>query len=146
MNFGGAKPDSPGPKDPDLLPRQSAAPPPCPRCELVKSQCTKTIINYQKSHRKKIEALRTELKSARQQVDSLQRQLHGYKNAARIVPVVVALAGATWIILLKRLRRSKSPAASPPPPHPPAGPEEQQEQLPVAPVADLAQADPATDV
>ncbi|GIL60950.1 hypothetical protein Vafri_15752 [Volvox africanus] len=106
MNFGGPKTDTLGPKDQDAPARPSAAPPPCPRCELVKSQCTKTIINYQKSHRKKIEALRAEVKSARQQVESLQRQLGGYKAASRLAPALAALAVAGWIIL-KRIRRSK---------------------------------------
>ncbi|GLI62720.1 hypothetical protein VaNZ11_005447 [Volvox africanus] len=116
MNFGGPKTDTLGPKDQDVPPRPSAAPPPCPRCELVKSQCTKTIINYQKSHRKKIEALRAEVKSVRQQVESLQRQLGGYKAASRLAPAMAALAVAGWIIL-KRLRRPKnggSEGGSPP--------------------------------
>ncbi|GIL81045.1 hypothetical protein Vretimale_9253 [Volvox reticuliferus] len=116
MNFGGPKTDTLGTKDQDAPPRPSAAPPPCPRCELVKSQCTKTIINYQKSHRKKIEALRAEVKSARIQVESLQRQLRGYKVASRLAPAVAALAVAGWVILkrLRGLKRGGPKGESPP--------------------------------
>ncbi|GLC44646.1 hypothetical protein PLESTB_001329200 [Pleodorina starrii] len=133
MNFGGPKPDAMMPTDPNSVPpRPSAAPPPCPRCELVKSQCTKTIINYQKSHRKKIDALRTELKSSRQQVESLQRQLRGYRVAGRVVPAVAAVAAAGWLLLrLLRKPSGSSEGASPP--------QQQQEAVP-APQADEAAA------
>ncbi|GFR50011.1 hypothetical protein Agub_g12159 [Astrephomene gubernaculifera] len=104
MNSGGKRPDPSGAKEPEVAARPSAAPPPCPRCELVKSQCTKTVINYQKSHRKKIDALRAELKSSRSQVQALQRQLRVYKTTSKVVPGLAVLATAGWL-LLRLLRR-----------------------------------------
>ncbi|PNH05212.1 hypothetical protein TSOC_008548 [Tetrabaena socialis] len=125
MNFGAPRPSGPmGPREPMPMPmdgppqRPSGAPPPCPRCELVKSQCTKTVLNYQKSHRKKMEALRTELKSSRQQVERLQGQLRAYKSAARLLPGVAAVLVGGWL-LWRRLRGSpgcgSKPSAAPAP-------------------------------
>lgn len=139
------------PKEPEGPGRPSAAPPPCPRCELVKSQvlllivskglwwcrvhascarmpaakcrrhsrtrwilplqCTKTVINYQKSHRKKVEALRSELKASRQREQRLQRQLRFYKATFRLVPGAAIVAAVGWFIA-RRLRRSPVAAAS----------------------------------
>ncbi|KAG2422236.1 hypothetical protein HXX76_016189 [Chlamydomonas incerta] len=100
------------PKDqPEGPGRPSAAPPPCPRCELVKSQCTKTVINYQKSHRKKVEALRSELKASRQREQRLQRQLRFYKATFRVVPGAAIIAAVGWFIA-RRLRRSSATAVS----------------------------------
>ncbi|KAG2440614.1 hypothetical protein HYH02_010193 [Chlamydomonas schloesseri] len=98
------------PKEPEGPGRPSAAPPPCPRCELVKSQCTKTVINYQKSHRKKVEALRSELKASRLREQRLQRQLRFYKATFRVVPGAAIIAAVGWFIA-RRLRRSSGAAA-----------------------------------
>ncbi|KAG2488686.1 hypothetical protein HYH03_012687 [Edaphochlamys debaryana] len=91
--------------------RPNAAPPPCPRCELVKSQATKTVINYQKSHRRKVEALRAELKSSRQQVQRLQGQLRFYRFATKAIPAAALLGGAAWL-LARVLRRRGAAGAS----------------------------------
>ncbi|KXZ50797.1 hypothetical protein GPECTOR_15g483 [Gonium pectorale] len=115
MNFGGPKPEAmmPPPAGPqEGAPRPNAAPPPCPRCELVKSQCTKTVINYQKSHRKKMEALRSEIKSSRQQVARLQRQLRVYKVTSWAVPGGALIAAAGWLLSrVLRGRRERQGAA-----------------------------------
>ncbi|WIA20752.1 hypothetical protein OEZ85_005120 [Tetradesmus obliquus] len=51
-----------------------AAPPTCPRCELTKSQMNRTIQNYQKAYRKKVEGLKQELTTRLRQRQQQQQQ------------------------------------------------------------------------
>mmetsp|Transcript_21819 Transcript_21819/g.37249 ORF Transcript_21819/g.37249 Transcript_21819/m.37249 type:complete len:172 (+) Transcript_21819:90-605(+) len=110
----------PSGQDDDGPRNKMAMPPQCPRCESTKSQFTRTIQNYQKAYRKKVEGLKTELKSTRNTNDSLRKQVRQLKSITRVHGpslIVGALAGAL-IFSLHRLfakKADKAQAAAPAP-------------------------------
>lgn len=95
-----------------------AVPPACPRCDLTKQQMTRTIQNYQKAYRKKVEGLKVELTSSRAEAKALKAQVDRLKSPTRLhVPslaVGAAVAAiATKIVSLLRRRGGKAEAAAP---------------------------------
>eukprot|EP00195_Chlamydomonas_chlamydogama_P016357 CAMPEP_0202900924 /NCGR_PEP_ID=MMETSP1392-20130828/12111_1 /ASSEMBLY_ACC=CAM_ASM_000868 /TAXON_ID=225041 /ORGANISM="Chlamydomonas chlamydogama, Strain SAG 11-48b" /LENGTH=157 /DNA_ID=CAMNT_0049587383 /DNA_START=87 /DNA_END=560 /DNA_ORIENTATION=+ len=70
---------------------KSALPPACPRCELTKQQFNRTILNYQKAYRKKVEGLKTELKAMRTNNTQLQKQVNQLKSIARVHAPSIAI-------------------------------------------------------
>ncbi|KAF5829058.1 hypothetical protein DUNSADRAFT_16629 [Dunaliella salina] len=108
MNFGQqSKEDVPREQEK----RGSAMPPSCPRCELTKTQFSRTIQNYQKAFRKKVEGMKVELKSVRNTNDALRRQVKRLKSPGRtLIPgmVIGLVVGAAGNALFRRLRHKKA--------------------------------------
>lgn len=61
-------------------------------------QCTRTVMNYQKAHRKKIDALRTELRASRSQTEQLQMQVRRLRSIVRIHLPSVAVGAALGLV------------------------------------------------
>ncbi|KAG1680196.1 hypothetical protein FOA52_000309 [Chlamydomonas sp. UWO 241] len=80
---------------------KSAMPPQCPRCELTKAQFTRTIQNYQKAYRKKVEGLKTELKSTRVANTRLTKQVKSLKSLTRVHVPSIALGAAVCALFMK---------------------------------------------
>eukprot|EP00197_Chlamydomonas_leiostraca_P002504 CAMPEP_0202857276 /NCGR_PEP_ID=MMETSP1391-20130828/283_1 /ASSEMBLY_ACC=CAM_ASM_000867 /TAXON_ID=1034604 /ORGANISM="Chlamydomonas leiostraca, Strain SAG 11-49" /LENGTH=127 /DNA_ID=CAMNT_0049536061 /DNA_START=12 /DNA_END=395 /DNA_ORIENTATION=+ len=122
MNWPGkpsAKPDEGAAKGPEK--GSSPLPPQCPRCELTKTQFNRTIQNYQKAYRKKVEGLKTELQAVRNTNASLRKQVKRLKSVVRVhVPSVVVgvVAGALvrnyWPSIKKLFQRGKKEQAEEP--------------------------------
>lgn len=97
---------------------QSAMPPPCPRCELTKSQFTRTIQNYQKAYRKKVEGLKTELKTTRTANTKLAKQVKGLRSWTRFhapsMAVGMAVGAAAFHLynIITRNRKARRAAAA----------------------------------
>eukprot|EP00798_Chlamydomonas_sp_ICE-L_P005242 gene5243-18473_t len=78
-----------GPKEPPVdmdaaANASSAAPGPCARCELTKTQFTKTMYDYQKAYRKKVTALRADLMGERESAAKLKKDVSYYKSAFHV--------------------------------------------------------------
>ncbi len=96
-------------------------------------QAAKTILNYQRSHRKKLDALRAELKSSRRQVESLQGQLRGYRTATKVIPGLALLSGVAWLVVRIVRRKGRAPErAEAAPAAEPGTPEAKEQQQPAA--------------
>ncbi|KAF6250911.1 hypothetical protein COO60DRAFT_1565725 [Scenedesmus sp. NREL 46B-D3] len=87
-----------------------AAPPTCPRCELTKSQMNRTIQNYQKAYRKKVEGLKQELSTVRADNTHLRSQVRRLRRKRLLhAPSLVLGAAAGFLVtkLVQRLRRQR---------------------------------------
>jgi hypothetical protein len=62
-------------------------------------QFTRTIQNYQKAYRKKVEGLKTELRAVRNTNESLRRQVRGLKGILRVHVPSVALGVAAGVLI-----------------------------------------------
>jgi hypothetical protein len=85
--------------DPDSLKRTKyAAPPPCPRCELTRNQMQRTVHNYQKAYRKKVEGLKVELGSARGDAALLRERVRRLQRRRLLhTPALVLGAALGWL-------------------------------------------------
>lgn len=100
MNFGRSRGGRGDEEEADMMPpnqsqSKSAVPPACPRCEVTKSQFNRTIQNYQKAFRKKVEGLKVELKSSRSDTRKLQKKVNQLSSWTR-VHIPSLLAGAVF--------------------------------------------------
>ncbi|GBF89156.1 hypothetical protein Rsub_01873 [Raphidocelis subcapitata] len=102
--FGGKK----GPEeaqDPDSMGKgRFAAPPPCPRCELTKGQMNRTIQNYQKAYRKKVEGLKTELVSTRADNQQLRSQVRRLRRRKLVHAPSVIVGAAVGVLVADRVK------------------------------------------
>jgi hypothetical protein len=75
-----------------------AAPPPCPRCELTRNQMQRTVHNYQKAYRKKVEGLKVELGSARGDAALLRERVRRLQRRRLMHAPALALGAALgWL-------------------------------------------------
>ncbi|KAJ9515840.1 hypothetical protein QJQ45_008724 [Haematococcus lacustris] len=117
---GGGPPDGmPGPRGQQEPASKTGMPPECPRCNLVKGQFNRTIQNYQKAYKKKVEGLKTELKSTRNTNSALRAQVKELKSMTRLhAPSLVAGlllgAAAACAARMQRLwpRKPATPSAA----------------------------------
>lgn len=80
-------------------------------------QFNRTITNYQKAYRKKVDGLRAELKSSRSTADRLQARVDDLQSPLRVhLPSLLlgAAVAAAGRLLLTRLRRPGQGAAGAP--------------------------------
>eukprot|EP00798_Chlamydomonas_sp_ICE-L_P022902 gene22902-30078_t len=76
--------------------------PPCPKCQLTKSEYERTLANYQKAYRKKVDSVKIELLTTRNQVKSLKGQVLSLKRWSRMHLPSLA-AGILLSLLVKKL-------------------------------------------
>jgi hypothetical protein len=127
-------PNMPGGADQEAKGGKSALPPQCPRCELTKNQVslsckskprnfqtcinhsfqllqfTRTIQNFQKAYRKKVEGLKSELKTTRSANSRLSKQVQQLRSLSRIhVPslIIGCISGALTLRLLSHFLKRK---------------------------------------
>eukprot|EP00775_Hariotina_reticulata_P010265 gene10265-10424_t len=85
-----------------------AAPPACPRCDLTKSQMNRTIQNYQKAYRKKVEGLKQELSTVRADNQHLRSQVRRLRKKRLVHAPSLAVGGAACFLIVKMVQRIKS--------------------------------------
>ncbi|KAI8476441.1 MAG: hypothetical protein J3K34DRAFT_258782 [Monoraphidium minutum] len=91
-------------QDPDSAGKgRFAAPPPCPRCELTKSQMNRTIQNYQKAYRKKVEGLKTELISTRADNSQLRAQVRRLRRRKFVHAPSLAIGAVVGVLAAERV-------------------------------------------
>uniref|UniRef100_A0A383VGQ6 Uncharacterized protein n=1 Tax=Tetradesmus obliquus TaxID=3088 RepID=A0A383VGQ6_TETOB len=82
-----------------------AAPPTCPRCELTKSQMNRTIQNYQKAYRKKVEGLKQELTTVRADNTHLRAQVRRLRRKRLLHAPSLAVGAAVCFFATKLVQR-----------------------------------------
>jgi hypothetical protein len=85
-------------------------------CAFPSVQFTRTIQNYQKAYRKKVEGMKTELKSSRNANSKLTKQVKQLKSLTRVhLPsmAIGLLAGSLAVKLLGRFLKRGAKSAAP---------------------------------